>query len=418
MDLKIKDEILSDKQIKKFKLYGFFKNLKFFEPFLFIFLLANNLSLLQIGLLISIREIIVNVFEIPSGIIADYYGKKKELYFCFLFYIISFIFFFFTNNFVIAAIAMIFYGLGEAFRTGSHKALIYNYLDSKDWTSHKTFVYGRTRGASLFGSAISSILAIVFILNIPSTNYIFLASIIPYLFDFILILSYPNDIDSKIHKSGKTNIKDSFTSTLKNIYSRKKLRRLIISNSMFEASIASIKDYVQPILQTAILSSAFISAYNIDNNKALSIILGITYSIIYLISSIGSRGSYKLIKYKSRQSLLNIMYLSLIILLLTLSFTLKFPYLVILIFLLIYLIRDSRKPIFVDVVDDNMNKEERATILSIVSQIKSAFTVFLAPLMGFIADKYGFAYSLITLAIILRITYSLTLIKNNKIKSN
>jgi MFS family permease len=418
MDLQIKNEILKDRQIIKFKLYGFFKNLKFFEPFLLIFLLANNLSLLQIGLLISIREIIVNILEIPSGIIADYYGKKNELYFCFLFYIISFIFFFLTNSFSMAAIAMVFYGLGDAFRTGSHKALIYNYLDLKNWTQYKTFVYGRTRGASLFGSSLSSLLAIVFILNIPSLNYIFLASIIPYLLDFALIVSYPNNIDSKMHVRGKTNIKDALHSMFQSILKRKKLRSLTLSNGMFEASIVSIKDYVQPILQTTILSSTVIAAYNMDANKVLTIILGITYAIIYLVGSIGSRGTYKLIKYKSRQRLLNIMYLALIVLLIALSFTIKSPYLVILLFLLIYLIRDSRKPIFIDIIDDNMDKTERATIFSINSQIKSGFTIILAPLMGFVADKYGLAYSLITLSFILLITYFLTRIKSSKTESN
>jgi MFS family permease len=411
MDLQIKSEILKDRQIKKFKLYGFFKNLKFFEPFLLIFLLANNLSLLQIGFLISIREIIVNIFEIPSGIIADYFGKKMGLYLCFLFYITSFVFFFFTNSFLIAAIAMVFYGLGDAFRTGSHKAMIYNYLDLKNWTLYKTFVYGRTRGASLFGSAISSLLAIVFILNIPSTNYIFLASIIPYLLDFFLILSYPNELDSKIHNKGKSNFKDALSSMVMSILKRKKLRKLIVSNSLFEASITSIKDYVQPILQTAIVSSTLIATYNLDSSKVLTIVLGITYTIIYLICSIGSRGTYKLIKYKSRQSLLNIMYLTLSVLLIVLSFSINSPYLVIFFFLLIYLIRDSRKPIFVDVIDDNMNKKDRATIFSIVSQIKSAFTIIIAPLMGFIADKYGLNYALITLSFILFITFLLTFLK-------
>jgi MFS family permease len=412
MDLAVKKEILQDKQIIKFKLYGFFKNLKFFEPFLLIFLLANNLTLLQIGLLISIREVIVNVFEIPSGIIADYFGKKKELYICFLFYIISFIFFFFTKSFFIASIAMIFYGLGDAFRTGSHKALIYNYLDSKDWTLYKTFIYGRTRGASLIGSAISSLLAIIFLLNIPSRNYIFLASIIPYLIDFFLILSYPNSLDSKIHKRGKTDLKETLKTMIISLTKRKKLRKIVISNSMFEASIVSIKDYIQPILQTAIISSSLIASYNMDQNTALTVILGVTYSIIYMIGSLGSIGTYKLTKYQSKQSLLNFMYIALIIFLLALSITTKIPYLVILNFVLIYLIRDSRKPLFVDVIDDNMDKRERATVISIVSQIKSAFTVILAPLMGFIADKYGLSYSLLTLAIILLATFFLTFIKD------
>ncbi len=75
----MKTEILADFQIKKFCAYGFLKNLKFFEPYLLIFLLSQGISLFQIGILIAVRETIVNLFEVPSGIIADYFGRKKEL---------------------------------------------------------------------------------------------------------------------------------------------------------------------------------------------------------------------------------------------------------------------------------------------------------------------------------------------------
>ena len=126
-------DILKDFQVKKFCIYGFLKNLKFFEPYLIIYLMGNNINLFQMGVLIAVREIIINLFEIPSGFIADYFGRKKEMYFCFVFYIISFIFFFFTDTFTLAIGGMIFWGLGEAFKSGTHKAMIYTYLDYQGW---------------------------------------------------------------------------------------------------------------------------------------------------------------------------------------------------------------------------------------------------------------------------------------------
>lgn len=406
----IQKQILKDNQIKKFKLYGFFKNLKFFEPFLLLFLLSNNLTLLQIGLLISIREIIINIFEIPSGIIADYFGKKKELYICFLFYILSFILFYNSKDFYSSSLAMVFYGLGEAFRTGSHKAMIYNYLDIKNWNKYKTFVYGETRGASLVGSALSSIFSIVLILNIPSMNYIFLISIIPYIFDFLLIISYPNSIDSKIHSSSISSISNELIKMLKNIFKRKNLRKLVIANSIFEASIVSVKDYIQPILQSIIITSSLISVVNYSSDESVKIILAITYSLIYIISSFGSKSAYKAQKYFSRQSSLNILFLLVPILLILLSITITKAYFIIIIFTLLYFVRDTRKPIFVDLIDDNMEKRERATVISIASQIKSGFTVILAPLLGLTADKYGLKYSMIFLSLILFASFFLTLV--------
>jgi len=192
MEKKLKQNIINNVQIKKFCAYGFLKNLKFFEPYLIIFLLASHINLFYIGILYTIREIIINIFEIPSGVLGDIMGCKKELMLSFVFYIISFIFFFLTNTFLMATIAMIFFGLGDAMRSGTHKTMIYRYLEIKGWQQYKTFVYGRTKSWSLTGSAISSVVAILFILNIPRNNYIFLISIIPYLIDFALIYSYPN----------------------------------------------------------------------------------------------------------------------------------------------------------------------------------------------------------------------------------
>lgn len=59
-----------NKQYVKFCAYGFLKNLRFFDAFLLLFFLENGTSYSQIGILYAAREIVINVFEIPSGIIA------------------------------------------------------------------------------------------------------------------------------------------------------------------------------------------------------------------------------------------------------------------------------------------------------------------------------------------------------------
>ena len=58
-------------------MYGFLKNLRFFDAFFILFLLEKGISFTQIGLLYAIREVITNLFELPSGILADTFGRKK-----------------------------------------------------------------------------------------------------------------------------------------------------------------------------------------------------------------------------------------------------------------------------------------------------------------------------------------------------
>ncbi len=399
-------EIIKDSQIKKFCFYGFFKNLKFFEPYLLIFLLSQGISLLEIGILIAIREVLVNLFEIPSGIIADYFGRKKELYFCFIFYIISFVIFFFTNSFFIAIFAMIFFGLGEAFRSGTHKAMIYSYLDTKSWSKEKAFVYGRTRSFSLIGSTISSLVSIVLIIYAPNDNYIFLFSVIPYVLDLLLIMSYPKYLDT-IDIKEKSNAKGFFSNLITNFKSNKKLKSIIIEEGIAEGSYSYIKDFIQPILEIIIIGSGIMLISELSADDNLKIILGILYAVLNLIGTFFSRKAYLLKDKRPSLELLSILHITMFITFGALAFFTTNYIVVFLTYVLFYILHSIRKPLFVDEIDNNIDKSIRATTLSLTSQLKSLFLIIFAPLFGFIADNYGIKYVMFGLCIMFLITIPL-----------
>ena len=155
---KRKDNIKKDKQYYKFCLYGFLKNLRFFEPFLILFFVSKGLSFFEIGILYAIREISINIFEIPSGIFADTFGRRKTLAFSFLIYITAFIIFYFGYDFSLFALGMIMYALGDAIRSGINKAMIIEYLKRTEQLQHKVNYYGHTRSWSQIGSALSSLI--------------------------------------------------------------------------------------------------------------------------------------------------------------------------------------------------------------------------------------------------------------------
>ena len=79
----MKSGIIKDRQYFKFSLYGFLKNLRFFDPFILLFFREMGLSFLQIGTLFSIREIATNVLEVPTGIVADAFGRRRAMIFSF-----------------------------------------------------------------------------------------------------------------------------------------------------------------------------------------------------------------------------------------------------------------------------------------------------------------------------------------------
>jgi len=101
---------------RKFQLYGFLKNLRFFDPFIILFFREMGLSFLQIGVLYSIREVSTNALEIPTGVIADSFGRRRAMLFSFSSYLVSFGLFYAFHSFWVYALAMVAFAFGDGFR--------------------------------------------------------------------------------------------------------------------------------------------------------------------------------------------------------------------------------------------------------------------------------------------------------------
>ena len=66
-----------------------------------------------------------------------------------------------------------------------------------------------------------------------------------------------------------------------------------------------------------------------------------------------------------------------------------------------YLVENLRNPIGVAYVSELFNDEVLATALSTNSQTKSLLAALIAPILGFIADKYGIGISLSVISLLL-----------------
>jgi len=414
----VKQSFNKDFQYYKFCMYGFLKNLRLFEPFLILFFLENNLSFLQIGLLYSIREITRNIFEIPAGIISDSLGRKKTMIFSFGFYIVSFCVFFLSEAYGVFALAMIIYALGDAFRTGTHKAMIFDYLKIKGWQDQKVFYYGHTRSWSQFGSAISAIVAGILVFYSGDYKLIFLYSAIPYVLDLVIIASYPKELDGEVARFSKGRIISSIKRVLKDfLFSFINLRLLksITNLSAFTGYFRAMKDYLQPVLQTLALSLPILAF--LDDKQRSSIVIGLIYFIIYLLTSFSSRNSGK---FSSHFKFLNIplnvtILIGFIVGILTgILYESGFVIIAVILFVGIYIIENLRKPIGIAYITENVKTDLLATVLSSESQFHSLVAAIIAPVIGFFADRFGLGYAIIFVSSILLILGPIYLLKKEK----
>jgi len=394
--------IPKDLQLFKFSAYGFLKNQRFFDIFIFLYFLEQGISFFQIGILLSIREISILLLEIPTGIIADSFGRRRSMIFAFQSYIISFLIFYFFPRFYMYIVAMIFFALGEAFRTGTHKAMILHYLRLNGLIDKRVEYYGYTRSWSQIGSALSSLIAGFLVFYTGEYKYVFLGSIVPYILGMILMLTYPKYLDGEIHTGSVKQIINakSFYLTLKNLKSNFKnamLRKAIINSALFDGLFKTVKDYLQPILQSFFISLPIF----LGIQKRESILIAVIYFIIYILTSISSRNSGKFKnKFNSLHKAVNYTFVTGIFFIFVsgILFVFKLHIFITIFFVLLYILQNIRRPINIGYISHKIDSKVMASGLSIESQLKTIFVAILAPIMGYLADAMNIGSAFIILS--------------------
>ena len=389
----VKQHIQKDFQYYKFSFYGFFKNLRFFESFLILFFLEKGLTYVEIGFLYSVRSIAIVVTEIPSGAIADALGRRRTLIVAFMVYVFSFLTFYFSNTFFVMAAAMLLFAIADAFRSGVHKAMIFHYLQKNNRTGQKTDYYGHTRAWSQKGSAVSSLIAAAIVFYSGAYRIIFLASVVPYLIDMVLVWSYPKWLDGELKSFDTLSVKEKFrqvskgfVQTFKNVGFLKVLANLTIYTGYFKA----IKDYVQPLVKMLALSVPAFAYWNDDRKTA--VFIGIFYFVVYMLTSWSSKKSGWFVKrYKNYLKPMN---LTLLVgfsagIFSGLAYLLGWYSIAVVCFVAVLVIENLRKPIGVAVIADISHDHAMATVLSLSSQVKSVVAAMLAPIIGWIAQSQG-----------------------------
>ena len=91
-------------------------------------LALRGFSMFEIGMLESIFHIVSSSFEIPSGVVADVFGRKKTMVLASLVSLISGLFMILSNNFWSVAFAIGFSALSYNLESGTREALAYDSL--------------------------------------------------------------------------------------------------------------------------------------------------------------------------------------------------------------------------------------------------------------------------------------------------
>lgn len=394
-----------DKQFYKFAFYGFLKNIRFTDPFILLFFIDAGLSYTSIGLLFAIRSVLVNFFEIPSGIFADGYGRRKAMLICFSSYICSFFVFFFLSGFPLYVLGMLLFSIGEAFRTGTHKAIILEHLRRNNLLSKKLEYYGYTRSWSQLGSAFSALGAAALVFVTGNYRIIFISSVIPYIIALFLIASYPSSLDFSVgEKNSGEGLLKQYKKSIQGIFvlfTDSKSRKGFLNSGIYGGIFKSVKDYIQPVLaQAAVTIPIFLF---LDTEKRTPLMVGLVYVGIYLLTATASKKSSKLVKKSSavNTSINLLFFLSALVIIWSGIFLLiGSPELAVVCFIVLFIFQNFRRPMEVDYLSNLIDRKAMASGLSVESQIKSLITAVLAPLVGVTIDSFGLPSAFIGLGVL------------------
>ena len=400
-------KIPHDRMYLKFRLYGFLKNLRFFDPFIVLFFMDAGLSFFSIGLLYAIREIFINVFELPTGFIADTMGRRKAMLMAFTSYLVSFIIFFLFQDFWLFALAMVFFASGEAFRSGTHKAMILDYLKRRRMEKLKVEYYGRTRAASQFGSALSALIAIGLVFYFGDYRFVFLAAIIPYIAALFLMASYPAYLDGNMNRDGEgaeKGLRGSFPDTWRSftgIFRNRDSVRGILNSSIFGGIFKASKEYLQPILKAQAIALPVL-LFMADEER-IAILVGLVYFGLFMLSSITSRSAGRFAsKFRDLARPINLTFIlgGILILMAGLSVHFLWYIVAVLAFIGLHMMQSIRKPLNVAYISDTISSDVMASGLSVESQIVTIITAVFAPFIGWMADYYGIGIALMVVGIL------------------
>lgn len=375
----------------RFSLYGFLKNQRYYDAFLILAFREKGLSFFQIGILIGFREVCTNIFEIPSGAVADLYGRRRAMIFSFVAYIASFATFAMSEALFLLFGGMFFFGLGDAFRSGTHKAMIFDWLRQQGRADEKTKIYGYTRSWSQMGSAVSVLIAGALVFYRGNFTDTFWFSIVPYAFNIVNFFGYPAalDGDRKSEFSLKT-VTALLGKALKLSVQFPPLRRLVFEGMGFEGMFKASKDYLQPILkQTAIAMPLLLT---LDESKRAALLVAGVYFALYFLSSFASRNSHKVTEWQgSDEGAARVLWwvnLGLYALLIPALWFNTYPAIIAL-FVGLAILQNFWRPGLISRFNAQSTPEMSATVLSIEAQSKSLATIVLAPSLGWLVDVVG-----------------------------
>jgi MFS family permease len=359
------------KNVKASYVYSFLLQLNITSAIWVLYLAFKGMSLIEIGILEAIYHITGLLFELPTGAIADVYGKKFTIVAGRIVSVVSCILMITSNSFWGFALSFVLSSASMNLNSGAAEALVYDSLKELGEEAK----YKKIWGNLAFFMSIAQGLAVLLggVLADVRFLYAYVFGTIVQIAALIAAFSFtePRSAEKEAHE--KNPIVYQLLTSVRVL----KARKLVFYLILFSALVGS--------LQTTVF---FYSQKYFEDMSYSKTLIAFICALGSMIEAVCSKYAYKFeALLKLRGTLVSVAAINIFALMgLALMKNLS-----VLFFLLTFITGGLAYTIFSDYINAGIPSEYRATILSFDGLCFSVFMICVFPLFGVLADKMGFS---------------------------
>nr|WP_245547769.1 MFS transporter [Halovivax ruber] len=396
----------SDRTILSY--YGFMAtySVGFIWPIFTLFLLWNDLSFTEIGLLSAVSAVLVVVLEVPTGYLADRIGRRRVLLLGLLAMAASLLGFVVAAAFWQFVVLYALWSISTAFHSGTADAWLYDTL--RESVREDEFTRIRGRGGAIYEWTSAATMIVGGLLYVLHPTYPFVASAALHGFGMAIVVSMPrneryrterpdggqsapnidqsdgagDDAEPAGSSAGATASFHRTLSTTRRVLFSRKLRLFVGFVACFFAVVQATDTYIQPITET-LLADALESVTVAGRPLPEPALLGVLYATFAAVGAIASdRAGAVYSRFGSRSAVVWLAF--------GVAVSLLVPWFVALLAIPVFVLLKGAyalsKPLVTQYVNDHAATANRATVLSATSMTFALVRAPLKPVSGIVAD--------------------------------
>ncbi|GHP13272.1 MFS transporter [Lentilactobacillus fungorum] len=349
-----------------------------------MYLQTKGLNLVEIGLCESIFHVASFIFEVPSGVLADRFSYRFDLFWGRIAAIVSALIILFGQSFWLFALGFVLSALSYNLQSGTIDALLYDSLITTNLVNHYPKVASNVDIIIEFADTAGVVIAGFLVHWHFELTYVI--AILVGIFGIVTVILFKEPrVKQPTDTAQPQTIKSITVSAYHVLKDNHQLRDLMLFDALFGAICTTYYYYFQSLMEANRFSGWMISSLMILS--ALVNIAGIR-----LTPKIQAAFSKRLLIFGLSCSLVALLLLSWV----------NWQPLLISLFLISQLLAALITPIFSNYYNTMIASQQRATLLSVANVLFSLTMIITFPLVGWLiqVNSFSVAFGLIGIAVL------------------